>query len=251
MRGKTIVFLLLMLALTLQVSAIEAFRVTAVTADVAEHEYSGPCPHRFEFSGRITVNRAGTVRYRWIRSDGGKGSEETLAFATAGTKPVSSYWQLGAGMGNYPDRWMAIEILAPNSLFSRHARFSLKCIPLVMAPVYEISGLIDSGAQGNLIAGRQVKVIVRRSGAPTLFQTITLDAGGRGSYRFSRTLGRGRYQVLVERLPYTGSSTLSVCYEGTVPENRWVELSETCMRVLNQDFTVQFVIGWDRREPCW
>ncbi len=251
MRVKLIAFLFVMLAVALAIFPIEAFRVTAVTANVDESEYSGPCPHRFEFTGRITVNRSGTVRYRWIRSDGGKGSEETLAFAAAGTMPVSSYWQLGAGMSSYPDRWMAIEIVAPNSLVSRHARFSLKCIPMVMAPSYEISGLIDSGAQGNLIAGRQVKVIVRRSGAPTLFQTITLDARGQGSYRFSRPLGGGRYQITVERLPYTGSSTLSVCYEGTVPENRWVELSETSRRALNQDFTVQFVIGWDRHEPCW
>ncbi len=251
MRAKTTIFLFVFMAAALAVFPIEAFRVTGVSLSVSEPEFTGSCPHRFEFTGRVTVNRAGTVRYRWIRSDGGKSGEQTLVFATAGTMPVSTYWQLGSGMGSYPDRWMAIEIMAPNSLVSRHARFSLKCVPMMMAPVYEISGLIDSGTQGNLIAGRQVKVILRRSGAATLFQTVTLDAGGRGSYRFSRSLGNGRYQVAVERLPYTGSSTLSVCYEGTVPENRWVELAETSKRALNQDFTVQFVIGWDRHEPCW
>jgi hypothetical protein len=251
MQGKFISFVLLFMAVTLVVSPDIAFRVTTVSVGVSDREFSGSCPHRFIFTGRITTNREGTVRYRWLRSDGATSPEKTLIFRAAATKTVSTSWELGGGMGSYPDRWQAIEILAPNSLTSNRAVFSLKCLPRLMAPTYEISGAIDSGPEGNLLAGRQVKVIVRRAGTTFLSQSITLDAHGRGSYRFSRLLGIGRYQVVVERMPYTGSSTLSVCYEGTLPENRWLDLSGTHMRALNQDFTVQFVIGWDRHEPCW
>ncbi|TFG75633.1 MAG: hypothetical protein E4H23_10525 [Chrysiogenales bacterium] len=250
MQGKFISFVLLFMAVTLVVSPDIAFRVTAVSVQVSEREFSGVCPHRFTFTGHIRANRRGTVRYRWLRSDGATSPEKILVFKAAGTRTVSTYWQLGGGTGSYPGRWQAIEILAPNSLTSNRAVFSLNCVPLMMAPTYEISGAIDSGPDGNLLAGRQVKVIVRRGGATFLSRSITLDTHGRGSYSFGRPLGGGRYQLVVEKLPYTGSSTLNVCFRGSEPADRWVELSTTNRHAIDQDFTILFVIGWDRG-PCW
>ena len=129
MRAKTVVFIALFIAASAAAFPIQAFKVTGVSASVSEREYRGFCPHRFEFTGRITVNREGTVRFRWLRSDGSANAEETLAFTEAGTKTVSTYWQLGGIMGTYRDRWMRIEILAPNSLLSNPAVFVLGVDP--------------------------------------------------------------------------------------------------------------------------
>lgn len=250
MRERTSVFVLLLILLPLSLLSIEAFRVTAVTAEVSEREFAGFCPHRFIFTGRITVNRAGTVRYRWTRSDGAGAPEQTRVFGAAGTQIVSDYWELGGGMDSFPDRWEAIEVLSPNTVTSNRALFSLRCIPRVMAPNYEISGAIDSGPQGNLVTGRQVKVIVAHSGADPLSQVVTLDAGGRATYHFSRPLGIGGYMLTVEKVPYSGSSGLNVCFQGTTPANRRVELSAATPRATDQNFTVLYVVGWDRT-PCW
>lgn len=251
MREKFFMFLLLLILSPLALLSIEAFRVTAVTTEVSERECTGFCPHRFVFTGRITVNRAGTVRFRWTRSDGAAVPEQTLVFGAAGTQTVSDYWELGgSGMGSFPDRWEAIEILSPNTVTSNRALFSLRCLPRIMAPSYEISGAIDSGPQGNLVTGRQVKVIVTHSGATPLFQVVTLDAEGRGNYRFGRLLGTGEYGVAVEKVPYTGSSGLNVCFQGTTPANRRVELSAATTRATDQNFTVLYVVGWDR-SACW
>ncbi len=251
MREKVLLFSVLLLGLAMMAAAIVAFKVTGVSVSVSEPEFSGSCPHRFHFSGRITVNREGTVRYRWLRSDASSGPEETLVFPAAGTQTVSAYWELGAGMGRYPDRWMAIEIIAPNPRTSNRAMFDLTCIPRVVLPSYSISGRVDSGPEGNKLAGRQVKVVLHRGGAELLSRTITLDAQGRGSYSFGGPIvGAGHYVIDVEKLPYSGSSTLNVCYEGTAPVSRTLDLTAAAPHAADQNFTIAWVIGWDR-PACW
>jgi hypothetical protein len=227
-----------------------AFRVTQVRVEVSEREYTGTCPHRFEFTGYISAGGAGTVRYRWLRSDGARAPEETTVFARAGTKIVRTVWELGSGSGSYRDYWRAIEILAPNSLVSDRAVFTLKCIPIMKMPTYEILGTIDSGPDGKFTAGRQVKISVRQSGSTFVSQVLTLNDEGRSDYRFGLPLRAGRYQLVVESVPYSGPSRLNVCYRGTVPADRWVELTTSRRMAENQDFTIQFVIGWNRG-PCW
>ncbi|MDW7760502.1 MAG: hypothetical protein SCM96_07680 [Acidobacteriota bacterium] len=226
------------------------FQVTKVRVEVSERSYTGPCPHRFDFTGYITVNRAGTVRYRWLRSDGARAAESKLVFLGRGTKTVATYWQLGSGAEMSRDDWQAIEILSPNSLVSDRADFTLTCIPIMKMPTYEILGAIDSGPEGRFTAGRQVKISVRQSGSTVVSQVLTLNSEGRSEYRFGLPLRAGRYQLVVESVPYSGPSTLNVCYRSTVPADRWVELTTSRRRAENQDFTIQFVIGWDRG-PCW
>ena len=250
MREKFFIFVFMLILSPMALLSIEAFRVTSATVEVSEREFAGTCPHRFIFTGRIAVNRAGTVRYRWTRSDGAAVPEQTLVFGAAGTQTVSDYWELGGGgMGSFPDRWMAIEIASPNTLTSNRATFSLRCIPRVMAPSYEISGAIESGPQGNLVAGRQVRVSARQSGADPRSQMVTLDANGRGTYFFGR-IGNGVYTISVEKVAYTGPAGLNVCFRGTDPPNRRVELSGGSPRATDQNFTVLYVVGWDRG-PCW
>jgi len=68
-RKRQLVWLCFVLALLLLAPQVEA-KVTRVTASVSPPTYSGQCPKRFEFAGKITVDSPGIVEYKWIRSDG-------------------------------------------------------------------------------------------------------------------------------------------------------------------------------------
>jgi hypothetical protein len=100
-------------------------KVTHVTASVSPTSWSGKCPKRFEFTGKITVDKPGTVKYKWIRSDGANAPVKTLRFRRPGSQTVKTYWQLSAP----GEKWEAIEILAPNPMKSNKAAFTLKCGP--------------------------------------------------------------------------------------------------------------------------
>jgi hypothetical protein len=108
-----------------------AAKVVKVTAGVTPAGWSGKCPKRFVFTGKITVDRPGVVKYKWIRSDNAGAPVKTLRFRRPGTQNVTTYWQLGA-----PGRhWQAIQILGPNRMTSNRAVFTLRCRPgLVVKP---------------------------------------------------------------------------------------------------------------------
>ncbi len=252
MRGRMISLWLVFIAAALAVSAIEAFQVTGVSVSVSEREFTGSCPHRFNFTGRITTNRAGTVSYRWVSSDGGTTAAQTLVFAAAGTQTVSTYWQLGGGMASYDDWWMKIEILEPNSRLSNPALFDLKCLMRAVLPSYEIAGAIDSGREGSKIFECQVKVILRRDGRTIQSRTVALDANGCGSYAFfGPILGSGRYVVDVEKVPNScNPDRYNPCFNGTEPESRVVDLSAAAPRVAGQDFRVLWGLAWNSSR-CW
>jgi hypothetical protein len=79
--------------------------------------------HQFNFTGTVTANQAGTVRYRWERSDGGQSSEDQyLTFSDAGTQTVNTSWNFS---GNYPYSWIRLRILSPQETVSNNAEMSL------------------------------------------------------------------------------------------------------------------------------
>ena len=228
-------------------------RVTSVRVEASEREFSGRCPHTFEFTGYIQVNRSGTVRYRWLRSDDSVSAESTLTFAAPGTKTVTSTWSLGSSgsMSHFVDRWKAIEIIAPNSMRSNNALITLKCIPLMVLPTYEIAGNVTAAApSGSSLNGMKVKVTLTRDGRQVGEQTVTLSGAGAGSYFFSRTIGAGTYQIRVEAAPSTHPTGLNVDFEGTTPASRTVTLTSGSSRSTGQDFTIDWSICWDS-PPCW
>lgn len=105
-----------------------SFNVTDILTHVDKtHVTAGACPERFTFTARITVDGPGTVQYRWLRSDQVAGPVETLSFNQAGTQSVFTTWDLGQKGQTYTDFWQRVEILAPNSLLSSRAIFSLTC----------------------------------------------------------------------------------------------------------------------------
>lgn len=96
--------------------------VTGATASVSPSSYSGDCPGAFAVSADLTAP-AGTITYRWERSDGTTGSAETLTFSGAGTLSVTDTWQLSAT----GPHWERVHVLTPNDLFSNQATFTNDC----------------------------------------------------------------------------------------------------------------------------
>lgn len=102
-----------------------SFSVTGATAAVSPTSYTGSCPKKFDFTANITANGAGTVTYKWARSDGAGAPTETLVFASAGTQAaVPDSWTLSSP----GTKWEKIQILTPNSLESNQATFTLSCL---------------------------------------------------------------------------------------------------------------------------
>ncbi|MEN8153684.1 MAG: hypothetical protein ABFR75_06640 [Acidobacteriota bacterium] len=224
------------------------------TVIVSDSNYSGSCPHRFIFKGKITANGAGTVKYKWIRSDGAQSQEKTLIFRKAGERTISSYWQLGTSGRNYRRLWKAIKVTSPVSLTSNRASFNLNCIPEVRYVSNRISGNINGGSDGNLIRSRGVRVILKRGGSTVSSRILTLNSGGSADYTFSGPyLTYGTYTIRVEKITSSpdNPNTLNVCFNGTDPVLRTVIIDSAHRVISNQDFVIDFSIAWDRHGFCW
>lgn len=124
------------LALTLAVagSAEARFQVTAVSLEADPKVYEGPCPVTIKFTGKITANMPGTVKYTFTRNDGASAPVRNLSigggFAPAGegvTGTVHNTWQLGGpGLPAYTG-WQTLKILSPNPMESNKAGFKIRC----------------------------------------------------------------------------------------------------------------------------
>jgi hypothetical protein len=101
---------------TIKVGGGGPFAVTSVDMSV-----SGGCGN-FQIQADIKTNGAGTVTYKWIRSDGGTdtATHPDLVFDSAGTKSVTTSWSTTAS----GDKWMDIYIDKPNHQQFGRANFS-------------------------------------------------------------------------------------------------------------------------------
>ncbi|MBN2346732.1 MAG: hypothetical protein JXO51_10125 [Candidatus Aminicenantes bacterium] len=259
MRNKWIWFPALFLAVGASVSAIEAFKVKRVSVSVSESEYKGFCPHTFVFTGRITTNREGTVRYTWLRSSGIPRKTYTLVFESAGTKTVTHEWELGGAMGKH-EGWARIEILAPNSLLSNQADFELECLPQVRLErkAYRVSGrVIAGGAHADWLEGLQLKVKLV-SGARTLCTcTAAFNRDGICPYSLVVFNAPGTYRVTVEPVHPTDPEKFHLCFNGVDPAFITVRLIETAPVAINKNFNLNW--SWRHLDmgqeafdsPCW
>jgi hypothetical protein len=100
--------------------------VTSVTASATPALYTGSCPATFTFTGTIMTSGAGTVTYRWHRSDGALGPIQMLSFAAAGSQMIGTTWMVGAAGVTYAG-WEQLEIISPDAQLSNQATFDLLC----------------------------------------------------------------------------------------------------------------------------
>ncbi len=107
-------------------STSTVFAVTSVDTTINKSSVSVFCPaepYTFKWTAKITANKAGTVTYHWVRSDGSDSSTETLKFTEAGTHSVSDTWDITA-----PDSgWERIYIEEPNHQSFPKVNYKMTC----------------------------------------------------------------------------------------------------------------------------
>src|SRR5947207_4559381 len=128
-KGLAIACLLAVFSLTFIASAHrQDFRVTEAFLKADDARMSGPCPMKVVFSGYITANGPGTVKYTFTRSDGATAPTYEMEFKQGGRQAVSTAWTLGdASVLPHFEGWQAIRILSPNSYESNQAGFEIDC----------------------------------------------------------------------------------------------------------------------------
>lgn len=103
------------------------FRIVEVILRADPYNYTGPCPVKITFSGRISVaGGSGTVSYKFIRSDRASAPIQTLQFNLSGSKDVSTTWYIGGSNMQYSG-WEAIKTFDPQEVESQHAAFNIQC----------------------------------------------------------------------------------------------------------------------------
>ena len=85
---------------------------------------TGNCnPARVHFTGHITADVPGLVKYTWVRSDRPSTATFTHSFTKAGSLPVTYDWLLkGPAEG-----WVVLQVISPEAVHSGKVRFEVKC----------------------------------------------------------------------------------------------------------------------------
>lgn len=157
---------------------------------------SNTCPQTFTFNGSIQTNGAGSVTYRWERSDGTFGAIQSLPFAFAGTQNVIPHtWNLNFTTNG----WARLQIISPSAPPSPLANFSLNCGPATLTPT-------ATPTQTPIVPPFQVLSVnatvspTSSTSCPQPFTfdgTITTNAPGNVTYQWTRNDGYvGPVQVL-------------------------------------------------------
>jgi hypothetical protein len=85
---------------------------------------SGNCnPARVHFTGRISADGPGPVKYTWVRSDKPSTATFTLNFSKAESLPVTYDWLLKGPA----DGWVVLHVISPQAVHSDKVRFQVTC----------------------------------------------------------------------------------------------------------------------------
>lgn len=110
-------------------SLARGFWVTGVSLSADRPSTAGPCPVTVTFSGHVTADGPGTVKYTFLRDDGATAPVFALEFKAAGSQPVETTWTLGdaAALPHY-EGWQAVKVLSPNEMESDSSAGAFKVI---------------------------------------------------------------------------------------------------------------------------
>jgi hypothetical protein len=165
----------------------EEFSVTKATASVNPSSYSGTtCPKTFTFTGKITTNKAGTVKYYWERSNGYKSASTSLKFSAAGTKSVTHSWAVNDSYSG----WARVNVTSPNSKASGKASFTFTCVFAVTKVTASVSPSSSYDCDQDY----------------TFTGKITVNKAGTVKYKWERIDG---YSTPTKTLTFTGAGTKS------------------------------------------
>ena len=114
-----------------------------------------------------------------------------------------------------------------------------------------IAGRVSASTQGNLIAGRKIRVLLKKAGATITSAEYALDAQGGADYQFTHQQ-LGTYEVSVEKVPTpVPADSLNVCFKGTAPLQRTVIIAGGSTDVPGMDFTILYDIAFNMSGVCW
>ena len=105
----------------------------SITAAASNTEPSSrDCNKTFTFSGTISLNAPGLVRYQWDRSDGTNSEIQELNFVSGGTQNVYHSWTITTPSSG----WALLRVLEPKPATSQQAAYTLSCDKQRIAYVY-------------------------------------------------------------------------------------------------------------------
>ena len=114
-----------------------------------------------------------------------------------------------------------------------------------------IAGRVNGSTQSNLLAGRKVRVLLKKAGALVTSAEYTLDALGSADYQFEH-LQMGTYEISVEKVATPmPADALNVCFQGSVPAQRITVIASGSTDITGQDFAIQYTIAFDMHGLCW
>lgn len=162
--------------------AAPAVKVAVAKVKASSTADSGDCPTTVGFSATVSAKGKGTVRYRWVRGDGTKGSIKS--FTVGGSRKVTvrdrqTFEESVKG-------WQAVEILGRKGL-SRKAYFSVVCAS--PAKVYDAAHRLPAHATKPLVAAADVDVT-----PPAYSGACPTTVRFTGTIQVSRTPARVAYR---------------------------------------------------------
>jgi len=106
-----------------QVSCQQPPAILQTKALVLPHHYQGECPVDLQVEGRFRITKAGTVKYRFLRSDGTQSPLKIYHAPSAGW--FSVYEQLHVTADRHG--WVKLKIYSPTPKLSAPASYSVDC----------------------------------------------------------------------------------------------------------------------------
>lgn len=123
--------ILLLLVVFLPSSAIaqKYAHITEVTAEAEPTTYEGPCPKTLRFTGVITVDRGGLVKYHWTHSDGKQRAPVSIRLGRPEAYTVHDTWTIGSASTPFHyNGWARLQMMTGSSRFAK-VTFTVNCLP--------------------------------------------------------------------------------------------------------------------------
>ena len=116
-----------------------------------------------------------------------------------------------------------------------------------------IAGRVSGFTDSFNLAGRKIRVLLKKAGALVASTDYTLDAQGSINYLFV-SLPLGIYEISVEKVatPVTDPAhTLNICFQGTAPALRTAVIASGSLNITGQDFAIQYAVAFNMNGSCW
>jgi hypothetical protein len=165
-------------------STPSTFAVTNVNFSSSDAVKTDTCPQTFDYQAFITANKAGTLTYHFVCSDGSTSTPQSITFSGAGAKTVSGNWDLDT-TGDY---WVKLYIDEPNHQLFGQLDLSLTCTPAFAVTGVDFSSPAspyDGGSCSTLSIDYQIDISTNGAGTVTYLITFKDSTTTGGSLPFS------------------------------------------------------------------